>query len=114
MPFAAALANSTAGAEDRLRVEVVYAEPDEQFVRDLDLPSGSSAMHALEASGLFERYPALKALPDGIGIHGRRVEPDVTLEEGDRVEVYRALLVDPKEARRRRAAAKASREKAKD
>lgn len=95
-----------------MRVEVVYAEPDEQFVRFVEVPAGASAMSALEASGLFEHYPTLQTLPDGIGIHGRRAEPDVLLEEGDRVEVYRALLVDPKEARRRRAEAKANRKKA--
>jgi len=50
---------------------------------------------ALEAAGM--------AAPLGVGIHGRRVPLDAPLADGDRVEIYRALLVDPKEARRRRA-----------
>ena len=94
-----------------MKVEVAYALPDRQFLEVLDLPAGTTAQNAVAASGLFERHPALVSLPDGIGIHGRRVEPEVLLEEGDRVEVYRALLVDPKEARRRRAEAKANRKK---
>lgn len=61
----------------------------------LDLPTGSTAADAVAAAGL---PPAEK-----IGIYGRAVESDTRLSDGDRVEVYRVLAVDPKEARRRRA-----------
>jgi putative ubiquitin-RnfH superfamily antitoxin RatB of RatAB toxin-antitoxin module len=77
-----------------LRVEVVLARPDRADVVEIRLPDGATVRDALAASGV---------LGNQVGIFGKRVTMDTRLADGDRVEVYRPLLVDPKEARRRRA-----------
>jgi putative ubiquitin-RnfH superfamily antitoxin RatB of RatAB toxin-antitoxin module len=79
----------------RLRVEVVRAWPDRAELRALELEEGATVRGALAAAGM--------EAPHGAGIHGRRVTLDATLADGDRVEIYRPLLADPKAARRRRA-----------
>ena len=86
-----------------LRIEVAYSPvPDTVDLTDLRLPPGASVADALAASGVTERHP----LPDWstvpLGIWGRPVERERRLADGDRVEVYRPLRVDPKEARRER------------
>jgi putative ubiquitin-RnfH superfamily antitoxin RatB of RatAB toxin-antitoxin module len=79
----------------RLRVEVVRAWPERLERRELELEEGATVRAALAAAGM----PA----PYGAGIFGRRVPLEAKLADGDRVEVYRLLRADPKEARRRRA-----------
>jgi hypothetical protein len=90
-----------------LRVEVVYALPDGEDAVSLELRPGATAADAVRASGLLERHPEIDLGRHRIGIYGRVVAKQAPLAEGDRVEVYRPLLVDPKEARRRRALRKA-------
>lgn len=87
-----------------IAVEVAYAEPAQQAIVTLRLPAGASAGDAVRLSGLLERFPAIDWPGASIGIFGRPVSPRAPLAEGDRVEIYRALQVDPKEARRLRAA----------
>ena len=90
-----------APAEDRLRIEVVYRpRPGDVERRALELPAGSTLADALAASGLPLRHPEVAELP--CGIWGRVQPPDTPLRDRDRVEVYRPLTVDPKEARRLR------------
>lgn len=84
-----------------LKVEVVYALPAGEEAVTLVLPAGATAADAVRASGLLEKIP-----PGKIGIYGKVVRPDAPLSDGDRVEIYRPLLIDPKEARRRRARTK--------
>ena len=84
-----------------MRVEVVYALPDGADVTVLDLPQGATVRDALAASGIAGRHAAIDLAQ--LGIFGRRVAAETALSDGDRVEVYRPLAVDPKEARRRRA-----------
>ncbi|HEX7111969.1 MAG TPA: RnfH family protein [Mizugakiibacter sp.] len=86
---------------ESIAVEVVYAEAGQLFRRRLTLAAGATAMQAIEASGLRAALPALAIDPDRIGVFARHVAPDTPLRDGDRVEVYRPLRVDPKEARRR-------------
>lgn len=85
-------------------VEVAYAEPDCQAIVSLRLPAGASAGDAVQRSGLLERFPGIPWPGAPIGIFGKPVAPSASLAEGDRVEIYRPLRVDPKEARRLRAA----------
>ena len=81
-----------------MKVEVVYALPQATRAVTVNLPAGATLRDALAASGF---------KPEGtFGIHGKRAALDRPLAEGDRVEIYRPLAVDPKEARRRRAAQK--------
>ncbi|SMC22124.1 hypothetical protein SAMN02745857_01332 [Andreprevotia lacus DSM 23236] len=91
-------------ADDQIRVEVAYATPARQWLLPLTLPAGSTAEQALQASGLFELVPALQGTALRIGIFGKACKHDATLRDGDRVEVYRPLLADPKEVRRQRVA----------
>ena len=85
-----------------IAVEVVYATRDRQVLRALCLPAGSTVAQAIEAAQMHEVIPAGQA-SGAIGIFGRLAQPDDVLSDGDRVEFYRPLLLDPKEARRRRA-----------
>lgn len=88
---------------ESITVEVVYAGPDHQLMYRLSLPAGSTVMQAIEASGVRQAVPGLLIDPSRLGIFSRKVTPDQVLNEGDRVEIYRPLTLDPKEARRRRA-----------
>jgi putative ubiquitin-RnfH superfamily antitoxin RatB of RatAB toxin-antitoxin module len=84
-----------------IRVEIVYAEPRRQIVRMATLPLGATVDEAIRVSGIRDALPA-DFEPTSIGIFGRIVTPAAVLSDGDRVELYRALKIDPKQARRRR------------
>ena len=84
-----------------MRIQVVYALPDRHDMTELDLPAGSTVRDAVAASGIARRHPGIDL--SRLGIFGRVVGSDAPLAEGDRVEIYRALALDPKEARRVRA-----------
>lgn len=86
-----------------LRVEVVYALPEREDAVKLSLLAGATAADAVRASGLLERHPEIDLARQKIGIYGKVVAAGALLADGDRLEVYRPLLLDPKEARRRRA-----------
>lgn len=85
-----------------MRIEVVYALAQEQDLVILDLPSGSTVQEAIYASGLLQRLPEIEL--SRVGVWGRPVRPDTRLRDRDRVEIYRPLIADPKEIRRKRAA----------
>jgi putative ubiquitin-RnfH superfamily antitoxin RatB of RatAB toxin-antitoxin module len=87
---------------DAIRVEVAYAEPSRQFLRALTLPAGSTIADAIAASGLDAEFGIDSSRLD-CGIWSKGASRDTVLRDGDRVELYRALVADPKEARRRRA-----------
>ena len=87
---------------DSVQVEVVYcAQPSQIDSVTLQLPVGATLADALQASGIAQRH-ALAAEGLRLGIWSKLREPGTVLREGDRVEVYRGLKVDPKEARRQR------------
>ncbi|MDB5947966.1 MAG: RnfH family protein [Ramlibacter sp.] len=87
----------------RLRVTLVYS-PAPRQVREwaLVLPGGTTVLQALEASGIGREFPEFDAGVGGVGIWGRKVSPGQVLQDGDRMEAYRVLRVDPKVARRER------------
>jgi putative ubiquitin-RnfH superfamily antitoxin RatB of RatAB toxin-antitoxin module len=84
-------------------VEVVYALRDEQVLIQLQVEEGTTVRQAIERSGILQRFPEIDPTRGSVGIFGRIAAPDTPLQDGDRVEIYRPLLVDPKEARRKRA-----------
>jgi len=86
-----------------VRVEVVYATPDRQELVSLELKAGSTVADAIERSGLAESFAGFEVDSPVVGIFSRKVELDRVLCDGDRVEIYRPLLADPKEVRRQRA-----------
>lgn len=95
-------------AEATIRVEVAYALPDRQRIVTLEVPPGTSARQAVALAGLERHFPELPAATFAqadLGIFGQLLrDPEgYRLREGDRVEVYRPLEVDPKQARARRA-----------
>ncbi len=69
----------------------------------LELPEAATAIDAIRASGLLERFPELDVSVQAIGVWGRPCALDARLRDGDRVEIYRPLAMDPNEARRLRA-----------
>ena len=88
-----------------VRVEVVHARPGKQVLLAVDVPVGTTVAGAIELSGIREAFPDLEVDPARLGIFSRKVAADEVLREGDRVEIYRPLNADPKETRRKRAAA---------
>ncbi|HJU26632.1 MAG TPA: RnfH family protein [Rhodanobacteraceae bacterium] len=89
---------------DRIQVEVACVAPGRVFLRELELPDGANVGDAIEASGLRGAWPLLPIDDAHVGIFSRKVRLDTILRDGDRVEIYRPLKIDPKEARRKRAA----------
>jgi putative ubiquitin-RnfH superfamily antitoxin RatB of RatAB toxin-antitoxin module len=87
---------------DTIDVEVAYAERDRQFLRRLRLPDGATIADAIVAAGL-EAELGIDASSLATGIWSKPKPHETPLANGDRVELYRPLLADPKEARRRRA-----------
>ena len=89
--------------EGGLAIEVVYALADSQDVIALEVPAGTTVGEAIHSSGLGERH-GIDLSSALTGIFSRRVSLETVLRDGDRVEIYRPLKADPKQARRRRAA----------
>jgi len=85
-----------------MHVEVVFALPEEQVLLALEVEEGATVRLAIERSGLLSRYPEIELARSRVGVFGKRVELNTLLRENDRVEIYRPLVADPKEARRRR------------
>jgi putative ubiquitin-RnfH superfamily antitoxin RatB of RatAB toxin-antitoxin module len=92
-----------AGDEGAIVIEVVYALPERQSLVTLKVARGTTARAAVKLSGMQQRHPELGATRYKLGIFGKRVSADAVLNHGDRVEIYRELTADPKEARRLRA-----------
>jgi uncharacterized protein len=87
----------------RISVEIVYADPQRQILRKVEIAANATIAEALDASGVAADLPA-GFVPAGIGIFGRLVTQGARLHDGDRIELYRPLQADPKESRRKRAA----------
>ncbi len=85
-----------------MKITVVYALPDRQVIRELDLEEGSNLGAALRASGLPGAFPEIEEECLAVGIYGQIASRASLLKHGDRVEIYRPLNLEPKEARRKR------------
>lgn len=98
------MANADAMADaSTMNVEVVYALPSDQRLITLEVPAQTSAREAIERSGLLAEFPDLDPAACGVGIFSRPIDLDTVLSDGDRVEIYRPLQIDPKAQRRARA-----------
>jgi putative ubiquitin-RnfH superfamily antitoxin RatB of RatAB toxin-antitoxin module len=86
-----------------IAVEVAFAAPEAQAIVAVNVASGTTAEEAVVQSGISKRFAEVE-MPMPLGIFGHAVKPDYVLREGDRVEIYRPLLADPKEVRKRKAA----------
>ena len=91
-------------------VEVAYALPEKQYLQRVTLNEGATVEDAIRASGLLELRPDISLTQNKVGIYSRPVKPGDELHDGDRVEIYRPLIADPKELRRKRAEKNADKE----
>ena len=87
-----------------MRIAVVYALPDQQRIFSAEVPAPASIETAIRASGVLDEFPEIDLARNRVGIFGRVAPLDAAVHEGDRVEIYRPLIADPKESRRARAA----------
>ena len=90
---------------DLIAVEVAHATPEKQKIITLEVVQGTTVMEAVEQSGISSYFPDIQVDEKMLGIFSRKVKPEQVLKAGDRVEIYRPLIADPKEVRRQRAAA---------
>ena len=90
--------------DPQITVEVVYAKPGEQVLEQLRVPAESSIETVIRESGILERFPEIDLATNKVGIFGKVARLDAKPVDGDRVEIYRPLIADPKEARKKRAA----------
>jgi len=104
MPFASELSMSTEHVE-KMKVEVAYARPDEQVIIPLEVAADATVEEIIKASGILEKFPEIDLAKNKVGIFGKLSKLNATLRPGDRIEIYRPLIADPKEVRRKRAAA---------
>lgn len=95
-------------ANEQINVAVCYATDTIEFLRELRLDAGATIAQALKVSGLEYDVPGVDLALMTVGIYGKKKTLDTVLREHDRVEVYRPLIADPKQARRRRPAKSAA------
>ncbi len=97
---------------DLIKVEVAYATPEKQLILEVEVNSGATVFEAAEASGITDHFPDIELSSVPMGIFGKKVAKPKTevIQAGQRVELYRPLLIDPKQARANRAAKKAKEE----
>ncbi|OGS93558.1 MAG: RnfH family protein [Gallionellales bacterium GWA2_59_43] len=88
---------------ETIDIEIVYALPHEQTLLKKNVPAGTTVADALQASGIQQKHPELNLATSKLGIFGKLVKADVVLRDKDRIEIYRPLIADPKEVRRKRA-----------
>lgn len=93
---------------DHIAVEVAFALPNKQSLLSLSVSAGCTVRQVIEKSGILQSYPEINLELNKVGIWSRTVRLDELVKDGDRIEIYRPLIADPKDMRRRRA------EKAKD
>ncbi len=89
-------------SQSLLRVQVCYARPDLEILRNLAVPPGTLIKDAIALSGILQDVPEIDLGVATVGIYGKIKALDTVLRDHDRIEIYRPLIVDPKVARRRR------------
>ncbi|GLT24355.1 UPF0125 protein [Zoogloea oryzae] len=95
---------SADASQDSINVDVCYALRDRQEIVRLKLPAGATVQRAIDASGLLQKHPEIDIVKTNkLGIFAKLVKADTVLRDRDRIEIYRPLIADPKEVRRKRA-----------
>lgn len=87
----------------KINIEVVYALPQEQMLLKVQAPHGATVAEAITLSGVMQKYPDIDLVRNNLGVYGKLTKADAVLRDKDRIEIYRPLLADPKEVRRKRA-----------
>ena len=88
---------------DKIDFEVVYALPDDQTLLSKSAPIGTTVAEGIQVSGVLDKHPEIDLAINKLGIFGKLAKADTVLRDRDRIEIYRPLIADPKEVRRRRA-----------
>jgi uncharacterized protein len=88
---------------DKIDIEVVYALPDKQTLLQQQVAAGTTVVDAIKTSGILEKHPEIDLAASKLGIFGKLTRSDTVLRDRDRIEIYRPLIADPKEVRRKRA-----------
>ena len=91
---------------DEILVEVTYALPEEQIIISIKVPTKFNVKQAIERSGIQKKFSNIDLSKNKVGIFGKQTTLDHLLKDRDRIEIYRPLILDPKEMRRKRAAQK--------
>jgi hypothetical protein len=89
---------------DKIPVEVAYALPERQVILDLEVAPDTTLAEVIRASGILDLFPEIDLGKNKFGVFGKLGKPGDTLHAGDRVEIYRPLIADPKQVRKQRAA----------
>ena len=89
---------------ETIHIEVAYAKPETQVIVPLDLPSDTIVEQAIEISGVLKKFKEIELGKNKVGIFSKPCTLKTKLREGDRVEIYRPLIADPKKIRKQRAA----------
>lgn len=90
-------------SRDTISVQVVYASTTHQEVISIEIPADSTVEDAIEKSGILHKYSEVDISTCMVGIYGKVIQNGRILKDQDRVEIYRPLIMDPMEARRKRA-----------
>jgi putative ubiquitin-RnfH superfamily antitoxin RatB of RatAB toxin-antitoxin module len=90
-------------SNEKIYVELVYALPAEQLLLKSEVPKGATIAEAIKLSGILDKFPEIDLEKGKFGIFGKLSKVDTVLREKDRIEIYRPLIADPKEVRRKRA-----------
>ena len=91
---------------DEISVEIAYALSEEQVIFSIKVPTKFNVKQAIEMSGIQKKFPSIDLSKNKVGIFGKKTTLDHLLSDRDRIEIYRTLILDPKEMRRKRAAKK--------
>jgi putative ubiquitin-RnfH superfamily antitoxin RatB of RatAB toxin-antitoxin module len=92
-----------------LQISVCYANAQREYLRPMQVAAGTTIGEAIEQSGVLQEFPDINLATAPVGIYAKKKTLDTVLRERDRIEIYRPLVADPKDSRRRRAAKKDAR-----
>ena len=90
-------------SDEKINVELVYALPTQQMLLKSEVPKGTTIAEAVKLSGILDKFPEIDVEKGRFGIFGKLSKVDAVLRVKDRIEIYRPLIADPKEVRRKRA-----------
>ena len=93
---------------NKINIEIAYAFPERYYLKSFQVDEGITVQTAIMQSGILSQFPEIDLSTNKIGIFSRPIKLTDVLKEGDRIEIYRPLLADPKEIRRKRAAEQAA------
>lgn len=91
---------------EKIKVEVLFAYPDKVFLKKMELDQPLSVQNVILQSGVLQKFTEIDLRENKVGIFSRPVKLTDLVEDGDRIEIYRPLIADPKEMRRKRAEGK--------